>query len=191
MLHVFWDALVIPVEVGMPDLPVIEIVSLDVLETEGDRRDAVHDEMGVIGTPSLFRNRTSFPEAYLEREIRIDRRNRFANLDEIVVHRLGNGHGCGDGRSAVPVEVVRDLLQGNGFLLDEILRTEKSIFLADLPSDTYERIKQDLTEVQAVYDNEDSILVVPVSTDLLKSMKIIGQNINVDVITHNKNTLFF
>ena len=119
MLHVFGDALVIPVEVGMPDLPVIEIVSLDVLETEGDRRNAVHDEMGVIGTPSLFRNRTSFPEAYLEREIRIDRRNRFANLDEIVVHRLGNGHGCGDGRSAVPVEVVRDLLQGNGFLLDE------------------------------------------------------------------------
>lgn len=70
-------------------------------------------------------------------------------------------------------------------------RVQKSIFLADLPSDTYERIKQDLTEVQAVYDNEDSILVVPVSTDLLKSMKIIGQNINVDVITHNKNTLFF
>lgn len=70
-------------------------------------------------------------------------------------------------------------------------RIQKSIFLADLPSSSYEKIRQDLTEVQAVYDNEDSILVVPISTDLLSSMKIIGQNINVDVITHNKNTLFF
>lgn len=70
-------------------------------------------------------------------------------------------------------------------------RVQKSIFLADLSLDKYNQIRNDLTEVQAVYENNDSIFVVPLSTDLLKSMKIIGQNIDVDLITHAKNTLFF
>ena len=50
-------------------------------------------------------------------------------------------------------------------------RIQKSIFLANL--------------------SHDSILLVPISTDYLQAMKIIGQTINVDVITKNKNTLFF
>ncbi len=70
-------------------------------------------------------------------------------------------------------------------------RIQKSIFLADLPSSKYEQIRNDLTEVQAAYENLDSILVVPISTDYLKSMKIIGKNISVDVITKSKSTLFF
>ena len=70
-------------------------------------------------------------------------------------------------------------------------RVQKSIFLADLPIEKYEKIKADLTAVQECYDNEDSILVVPISTDYLKAMKVIGQNINLDVIMRTKNTLFF
>jgi CRISPR-associated endonuclease Cas2 len=70
-------------------------------------------------------------------------------------------------------------------------RIQKSIFLADLPSDAYDAIKQDLAEVQALYDNHDSIIVCPVSADMLGSMKIIGQSINLDIILHNKSTLFF
>mgnify|MGYP002624405130 CR=1 FL=1 len=70
-------------------------------------------------------------------------------------------------------------------------RVQKSIFLADLAIQKYEQIKSDLAEVQACYDNQDSILVVPISTDYLKAMKVIGQTINVDVITKVSNTLFF
>lgn len=70
-------------------------------------------------------------------------------------------------------------------------RIQKSIFLADLSIEKYEKIKCDLAEVQACYENEDSIIVCPVSSDLLRSMKIIGQQINLDIITHSKNTLFF
>lgn len=70
-------------------------------------------------------------------------------------------------------------------------RVQKSIFLADLPNVKYEQIKTDLAEVQACYENDDSILVVPISTDYLKAMKVIGQTINVDVITKTSNTLFF
>ena len=70
-------------------------------------------------------------------------------------------------------------------------RVQKSIFLADLPGDIYRSISQDLAEVQAMYENNDSILIVPLSTDYINSMKIIGQNINLDLILKNKTTLFF
>ena len=70
-------------------------------------------------------------------------------------------------------------------------RVQKSIFLADLPAEQYQKIREDLTEVQAAYENNDSILVVPISTDHLRSMKIIGQTIAIDVIMHGKNTMFF
>jgi CRISPR-associated protein Cas2 len=71
------------------------------------------------------------------------------------------------------------------------VRVQRSIFLADLDTKIYNEIKEDLAMVQEAYENEDSILIVPLSTDYLKSMKIIGQNIDVDLITRNKSTLFF
>lgn len=70
-------------------------------------------------------------------------------------------------------------------------RVQKSIFLADLPLADYEMIRNDLAEVQACYENNDSILIVPISTDYLQSMKVIGQSVDVDIITKSKNTLFF
>lgn len=71
------------------------------------------------------------------------------------------------------------------------IRVQRSIFLADLSSDVYNEIKADLAEVQSLYDNHDSILIVPISSDYLQAMKIIGQSIDVDIITKTKNTLFF
>lgn len=71
------------------------------------------------------------------------------------------------------------------------IRVQRSIFLADLNSDVYNEIKADLAEVQSLYDNHDSILIVPISSDYLQAMKIIGQSIDVDIITKTKNTLFF
>ncbi len=70
-------------------------------------------------------------------------------------------------------------------------RIQKSIFLADLPSEKCDTIKRDLAEVQALYDNHDSIIVCPISTDLLRSMKVIGHSIDIDIIMHTRNTLFF
>jgi len=58
-------------------------------------------------------------------------------------------------------------------------RVQKSIFLANT------------REVQACYENNDSILLVPVSTDEIKAMNMIGQNVDFDLILQNRNTLFF
>lgn len=70
-------------------------------------------------------------------------------------------------------------------------RIQKSIFLANLNIEKFDNIKKDLAEVQALYDNHDSIIVCPVPSDYLRNMKIIGQNINLEIITQSKNTLFF
>ena len=70
-------------------------------------------------------------------------------------------------------------------------RIQRSIFLADLSSTAFEEIKRDLAEVQSLYNNHDSILVVPISSDYLQAMRVIGQSIEIDIITHAKNTLFF
>ena len=70
-------------------------------------------------------------------------------------------------------------------------RIQKSIFLANLSMEKYEQIKSNMVEVQSLYENNDSIIICPVSSDILRSMKIIGQSINLDVITQSKNTLFF
>lgn len=71
------------------------------------------------------------------------------------------------------------------------VRIQRSIFLADVSSAVYEEIRKDLVEVQAAYDNEDSILLVPISEGYLDAMRIIGQQLDMDVIMHRKNTLFF
>lgn len=68
---------------------------------------------------------------------------------------------------------------------------QRSIFLADTSVEVCEEIKADLAAVQEAYDNNDSIIVLPVSTDHLKMMKLIGKKIEIDVITHSRNTLFF
>lgn len=70
-------------------------------------------------------------------------------------------------------------------------RIQETIFLADTSHEKYDKIRNVLTDVQALYENNDSILVVPISTDYLKSMKIIGKQIDVDIIMRNKSTLFF
>lgn len=70
-------------------------------------------------------------------------------------------------------------------------RIQDSIFLADLPRPTYEEIKRDLAEVQSLYDNHDSIIVYPISTDQLHAMHVIGEQVDVDIITHKRNTLFY
>lgn len=59
------------------------------------------------------------------------------------------------------------------------------------PSDEVEDIAQKLTEIQKMYDNNDSILIVPLSEDYARAMKIIGQEVDIDLILHSKNTLFF
>ncbi len=70
-------------------------------------------------------------------------------------------------------------------------RVQKSIFLAQTDRAVFNEIHKTIKEVQEVYDNNDSIFFVPVSSDQLRAMKIVGQSIELDLIMDNRNTLFF
>ena len=71
------------------------------------------------------------------------------------------------------------------------LRVQKSIFFAESERNVFNKINSDLKHIQKLYENDDSIFMVPVSADQMRAMKIIGQNTDFDLIIGNKNTLFF
>ncbi len=69
-------------------------------------------------------------------------------------------------------------------------RIQKSVFLAAVKRKKYMEIYETLNEVNAMYDNEDSIFFVPIGEDILNNMKIVGKNIDFELITNPGNTLF-
>lgn len=71
------------------------------------------------------------------------------------------------------------------------IRVQRSIFLADITPENYNLIIKDLVTVQNYYENEDNIMIVPISTDYLKAMKVIGKSIDLDIILKSKSTIFF
>ncbi len=71
------------------------------------------------------------------------------------------------------------------------IRIQKSVYIANLKRSIFDEINKTLKEIQQMYDNNDSILLIPMSSDEVKSMKIIGQNVDIDLILGNRNTLFF
>lgn len=71
------------------------------------------------------------------------------------------------------------------------LRVQKSIFFAETKRSIFNQMHADLKHIQELYDNHDSIFLVPVSTDQMRAMKIIGQNTDFDIVMGNQNTLFF
>ena len=70
-------------------------------------------------------------------------------------------------------------------------RVQRSIFLADIKPEKCTQIQNDLAAVQAMYDNKDSIFIVPLSVDYIRSMKVIGENVDFDLILKTKSTMFF
>jgi CRISPR-associated protein Cas2 len=70
-------------------------------------------------------------------------------------------------------------------------RVQKSIFIANTDRTVFSEIQKDLKAVQECYDNNDSVLLIPISTDEIRAMKLIGKNIDFDLAIKNRNTLFF
>jgi CRISPR-associated protein Cas2 len=69
-------------------------------------------------------------------------------------------------------------------------RVQKSVFLAAVKRKKFMEIYQTLKEINAMYDNHDSLFFVPVGEDILNNMKIVGLNIDFELITNTPNTLF-
>lgn len=70
-------------------------------------------------------------------------------------------------------------------------RIQKSVFMVRSENKQFREIHETLKEVNSYYENQDSIILVPVNAGDIKSMKLIGKNVQIERLTDNPNTLFF
>ena len=71
------------------------------------------------------------------------------------------------------------------------IRIQKSVFIVKSQNKQFQAIHETLKEVNEYYQNEDSIILVPINASDVRSMKLIGKNIQIEAITDKPNTLFF
>lgn len=71
------------------------------------------------------------------------------------------------------------------------IRIQKSVFMANTTHGRFNDIHETLKEVNEQYENEDSIMLVPVNVADVRSMKLIGKNVSVDILTDPPSTVFF
>jgi CRISPR-associated endonuclease Cas2 len=71
------------------------------------------------------------------------------------------------------------------------IRIQKSVFMANTDHPKFNAIHNTLKEINEFYENTDSIILVPVNVADVRSMKLIGNNVNIDVIVDPPNTMFF
>ena len=70
------------------------------------------------------------------------------------------------------------------------IRVQKSVFFARLHRRRYHELTDLLRQIQRLYDNTDSILLLPVGEDMLNSLQCIGQSFDLDQLTAPKHTIF-
>lgn len=90
-------------------------------------------------------------------------------------------------------DIQKDKVRGliSKYLLSKgCIRIQKSVFLAHSNNKKFDEIKDTLAEINGYYDNEDSIILVPLNVSDARSMKLIGQNVNINQIVDPPNTVF-
>ncbi len=68
-------------------------------------------------------------------------------------------------------------------------RVQKSVFIAGLKRKKYMEIFNTLKEINAMYDNHDSIFFIPVGEDILNKMKMLGRNVDFELVVYPGSTL--
>lgn len=71
------------------------------------------------------------------------------------------------------------------------LRIQKSIYLAKSSPTVMKEITATLKEINEIYENKDSIFVLPVPEEKFNNIKVIGKNIDFELVTDAKKILFF
>lgn len=70
------------------------------------------------------------------------------------------------------------------------IRIQKSVFLCHSTHKKFDEIKSTLVDINDAYANADSIILIPINVSDARSMKLIGQNVNIDQIIDPPNTVF-
>lgn len=68
-------------------------------------------------------------------------------------------------------------------------RLQKSVFLGSSPQHIYREIAQTLSEINSMYQNKDSIMLLPVSRESMMHLKVIGKDLHYKLIVQPPNVL--
>ena len=78
------------------------------------------------------------------------------------------------------------------YLLEKgCIRVQKSVYMARTTPKIFQEIKDAMREIQECYENQDSIILIPIPINTPGSMEIIGKDIQIDLLAEKPNTLFF
>lgn len=80
---------------------------------------------------------------------------------------------------------ISKYLQRNG-----LIRVQLSVFFGDITRELFNEIKQVLTKINDMYENSDSIFIIPIGEDILNKTTVIGVNVDFEIIAETKTTLF-
>jgi CRISPR-associated protein Cas2 len=70
------------------------------------------------------------------------------------------------------------------------VRVQKSVFFAQIHRKRYRELTDLLRQIATLYDNQDSIMLLPVGEDMLNSLQCIGQSFDLEWLAAPKTTLF-
>ncbi len=70
------------------------------------------------------------------------------------------------------------------------MRIQNSVFISKSKNAKYKNIVALLKEINALYENEDSIVLVPIAMDDMRAMQIIGRSLHLNSIIDPPNTIF-
>lgn len=78
------------------------------------------------------------------------------------------------------------------YLLEKgCVRIQKSVYMIRAENKHYREISKTMEEIQSCYDNNDSIILVPIPANTPGSMKIIGKDLQIDTLVNKPNILYF
>ncbi len=69
-------------------------------------------------------------------------------------------------------------------------RVQKSVFVVRQERRVVKEMQETLKEVQAMYENNDSIIFLPVGEESMAGMRLVGKNVDFDFALGNRNTLY-
>lgn len=81
---------------------------------------------------------------------------------------------------------VADYLQAKG-----LQRVQKSVFFGEINRKYQQEIHDVLVEIRNSYENEDSLLIVPIAEDEFRKLQMIGKEVNFSLDLMRGNTVFF
>lgn len=71
------------------------------------------------------------------------------------------------------------------------IRVQKSVFFGNVPRALHKQVCETLKEVNAKYENGDSLMFLPISVDMFHNLKVVGKNLDYELVIEEKSTLFF